>query len=104
MKITSAKKQGDGHRVTWEDGTISSVPPGHRFNAAIDEFVADGGTVEPEFTAAEIDEQERRERARARREELRVEVAGSLPPDSAPALADRIAKLEIILGLREPDV
>ena len=53
MPITNVKQQESGKRVTWDDGRVSFVPPGHRFNADIDEWVAAGNTVEPEVTDAE---------------------------------------------------
>lgn len=50
---------------------------------------------------------ERREAQQARRERretLEAEIHDTMPPQSVPGLAERLKKVEELLGLREPDV
>lgn len=52
-EITHVKEQESGYRVTYDDGHIASVPPGHRFVEDIQAWLAAGNTAEPVETAAE---------------------------------------------------
>lgn len=54
---------------------------------------------------AERQEAEKRRKIKERREEIRQEVKEAGPPEhSIPAIIERLEKLEIIEGLREPDI
>lgn len=52
-EITHVKEQESGYRVTYADGQVVSVPPGHRFVADIEAWIAAGNTPEPIETEAE---------------------------------------------------
>lgn len=52
----------------------------------------------------EIRERRAAEQARReRRERLEAEIRDTMPPQSVPGIADRLRKVEELLGLREPD-
>lgn len=56
-------------------------------------------------TPAELQARRDAEQARReRREALESEIKNTMPPQSLPGLADRIAKVEELLGLRDLDV
>jgi len=61
--ITNVKELEDGsnHQVTWKDGTVSTVPPNHRFMQNVREWVDAGNTIEAYVppTADELLQQER---------------------------------------------
>jgi hypothetical protein len=49
-------------------------------------------------------ESERRQKVEAKRSEIKSELAQSDPPADAAGMADRQRKVEIALGLKDPDV
>lgn len=54
MEILTVKRQGEGYSV---NGGQYQPVPSHRWYAEVEEWIAAGGVVEPEFTQAELDEQ-----------------------------------------------
>jgi len=54
--MINVKTQGDGYKVTYDNGDILSVPKadGNRHYEEVKQFIADGGIVEPEFTDEEL--------------------------------------------------
>lgn len=55
MGIETVKIQGDGYLV---NGTLSvPIATGNRHYQAVQEWIAEGNTPEPEFTQAELDQQ-----------------------------------------------
>lgn len=56
------------------------------------------------WKAGQEDKEAEREKKEIKRQQYREEIKNNPPPNSMPGLAGRVEKLEIAMGLREPDI
>ena len=87
------------------DNAFIPDTPGNRDWQEFQEWLAEGNTPEPQFTPEELEAKQRQKAIKAAREQARQDIkTGGPPANSVAGLRDRILKMEIALGLTDPEV